>query len=333
MLQEWSEEVSDYLEKAGLDANGGGEYSFSNYGRPTAITAKDDTISSSSSSSSSVDASESSTPSTTTPNGKSRVVNVGSQPDITATTTKTVVVGKKEKVCMPVPRAAKEGEAVLPHTDLSDLSKRIEIVTTAALPWMTGTAVNPLLRAAYLVQGRAAAGGSVTLMLPWLERVGDRERVYGKERAASFLVPNDQEDYIRNWLLKSAQMPESTVQELRIRWYTAWQNPIENSIYSMGDITALIPDEDVDICILEEPEHLNWYRAPGENWTKKFKHVVGILHTNYFQVRAIVMICVVLCPPQRQLLVHRSIMFSFDANDCLLCLFFIYSTLWISQLP
>lgn len=25
------------------------------------------------------------------------------------------------------------------------------------------------------------------------------------------------------------------------------------------------------------------YRAPGESWTKKFKHVVGILHTNYFQ--------------------------------------------------
>ncbi len=28
---------------------------------------------------------------------------------------------------------------------------------------------------------------------------------------------------------------------------------------------------------------LNRYRAPGESWTKKFKHVVGILHTNYFQ--------------------------------------------------
>jgi digalactosyldiacylglycerol synthase len=50
----------------------------------------------------------------------------------------------------------------------------------------------------------------------------------------------------------------------------------------MGDITALVSADDIDICILEEPEHLNWYRAPGEHWTEKFKHVVGIIHTNYF---------------------------------------------------
>ena len=51
----------------------------------------------------------------------------------------------------------------------------------------------------------------------------------------------------------------------------------------MGDITALIPDDEADACILEEPEHLNWYRAPftSKTWLEKFKHVVGIIHTNY----------------------------------------------------
>ena len=71
----------------------------------------------------------------------------------------------------------------------------------------------------------------------------------------------------------------------------------------MVDICSLIPDEEADIAILEEPEHLNWFRVPPQlddkqkdvaneiervamektelGWAVKFKHVVGILHTNY----------------------------------------------------
>ena len=49
----------------------------------------------------------------------------------------------------------------------------------------------------------------------------------------------------------------------------------------MGDMCSLIPDNEADVCVLEEPEHLNWYRAPGKGWTKKFHYVVGIVHTNY----------------------------------------------------
>ena len=52
-------------------------------------------------------------------------------------------------------------------------------------------------------------------------------------------------------------------------------------IFPMGDITRLIPDDEADVCIMEEPEHLNWFRASGVNWSKKFTHVVGVIHTNY----------------------------------------------------
>ena len=113
-----------------------------------------------------------------------------------------------------------------------------------------------------MLEGREDAGGGVTLMVPWLERRQDQEHVYGSQKL--FETPAQQEEYIRTWLRDTAGLPEAS-EKLRIEWYTAWQNKVENSLYSMGDITALIPEDEVDIMILEEPEHLNWYRAPGES--------------------------------------------------------------------
>ena len=76
-------------------------------------------------------------------------------------------------------------------TDESDLRPSHErgcrtfwVVTTAALPWMTGTAVNPLLRAAHLSRmNRDYANGksTVTLVIPWLESATDRVQLYGEE--------------------------------------------------------------------------------------------------------------------------------------------------------
>jgi len=266
MLQDWSDDVQEYMEKIESESRGYPMSQFGNAEKLETTLEIDNKREESKEGESIVHLKQFKND---TSNGSSDVY--GNQ--------KQAHKSKKKAISLPVPTPKKDGEDVVSHTDIAIKSKRILIVTTASLPWMTGTAVNPLLRAAYMTTGRSEVGGSVTLMLPWLERRLDQEQVYGSNNV--FDSPKEQEIFIRKWLRDSAKLPAPS-EELNIKWYTAWQNRAENSVYSMGDITALIPKEEVDICILEEPEHLNWYRAPGDSWTDKFKHVVGIIHTNYF---------------------------------------------------
>ncbi len=130
-----------------------------------------------------------------------------------------------------------------------------------------GTSMNPLLRAAYLAGQRGK--GFVTLMLPWLDEE-KQGTLFGNK---TFSTPSQQETYILNWL-RDANLIHGA-NSLRIIWYPGRFVDKMGSIFPVEDVTSLIPDEEADVCILEEPEHLTWFRATGSNWSKKFSHVVS----------------------------------------------------------
>ncbi|KAI6696519.1 hypothetical protein NL676_016638 [Syzygium grande] len=156
--------------------------------------------------------------------------------------------------------------------DMTDQKRHVAIVTTASLPWMTGTAINPLFRAAYLAK---SANQNVTLLVPWLCK-SDQELVYPNN--VTFSSSEEQETYIRNWLEERIGFKA----DFKISFYPGKFQKERRSIIPAGDTSQFIPSKDADIAVLEEPEHLNWYHH-GKRWTDKFNHVVGVVHTNYLE--------------------------------------------------
>ena len=151
---------------------------------------------------------------------------------------------------------------ITPQSDLTRPGRYFHIVTTAALPWFTGTAVNPLLRAAYLHRRTQEINRNamiteppqswVVLVIPWLELREDQELLYGQV----FTNTTQQEAYIRDWLRHQANMPD-VADALEIAWYPARYHTDLCSIFAMGDMMKQLDPEKMDVAILEEPEHVN----------------------------------------------------------------------------
>ncbi|KAH8058001.1 digalactosyldiacylglycerol synthase [Aureococcus anophagefferens] len=170
-------------------------------------------------------------------------------------------------------------------------------MTTASVPWLTGTAINPLLRAAHLTAGRP--DGAVTLYLPWLEP----ERQHEVYKDIRFETRGDQARYVAAWVRDTAGMAEAAG-KLRIAFYDAHYHTPQGSIYPMGRTVEALPRADFrrydggggaeagawapDVVVLEEPEHLNWYSfvdGDASAWRSQ-GHVVGVVHTHYVSYAA-----------------------------------------------
>lgn len=152
--------------------------------------------------------------------------------------------------------------------------RQVCIVTTASVPWKTGTAINPLLRAAYLAHETTC---KVTLVIPWLA-VEEQAAIFPE--GLTFFKPSEQAAYVRTFVLERCRFTA----DFDFVFYPARYDKLFFSISPAqgSSIIDAIPYEKRDCAILEEPEHLNWWERRNR-WTDEFQHVVGVMHTNYYQ--------------------------------------------------
>ena len=153
----------------------------------------------------------------------------------------------------------------------------IAIVTTATIPWLTGTSVNPTFRAATL----ARKGHHVTLYLPWLPNEGDQAEIYGRH----FNSKEDHEEEIFSWIKKNTgNVPPG----LRIAWYMATWRRAMQSVFPLTPFSEEFATRpDLDLLILEEFEHLytdaqHLIMNPSFLLGWEARNVISITHTNYF---------------------------------------------------
>mmetsp|Transcript_7478 Transcript_7478/g.22703 ORF Transcript_7478/g.22703 Transcript_7478/m.22703 type:complete len:532 (+) Transcript_7478:91-1686(+) len=159
--------------------------------------------------------------------------------------------------------------------DLEKHKRKIAVCTTASVPWLTGTAVNPAIRALEL----SKLGHRVALLIPWLN-ANDQPIVFSGKKM--FDNKEQQADYVRSWMrdilkeqgIEGVELPEICF------YYGGYARDV-GSVYPLSDIVSALPTGfDRDILLLEEPEHLTWYYY-GDRLPHQFRFVVGVIHTNY----------------------------------------------------
>nr|CRH05956.1 putative GT4 : related to digalactosyldiacylglycerol synthase [Candidatus Magnetococcus massalia] len=143
--------------------------------------------------------------------------------------------------------------------------KTINIVTTASLPWRTGTAILALFRAYHLAQ----RGLDVTLYIPWIPKQ-QQSQLFGEDQL--FDHHWEQEAYLRG------QLPDFHGDNLQFVFYPARYFAALGSILPSAPIAPQLCR--CDWLILEEPEHLNW-KHPWNRYRDRAKRVTGIVLTNY----------------------------------------------------
>jgi hypothetical protein len=154
-------------------------------------------------------------------------------------------------------------------SDISDPTRHIWIVTTASLPWRTGTSINPFLRALHFVRRRLhlyhsdKIVGKVSLVIPWINDMEDAMKLYGGVVTEKGEKGKEQQiQWMKSYAINQCGMSDE-IKHLNILFYDAEYWVSFGSIFPSVDICSLIPFDEADIAILEEPEHLNWFRAPS----------------------------------------------------------------------
>lgn len=149
---------------------------------------------------------------------------------------------------------------------MTDLAFPVVIVTTAAIPWMTGTSISPLFRASTLQD----LGYKVRIYLPWVD--AETQQTLFAEGLA-FADQAEQREFIQQWMVDNGLNTH-----VEINFYPAKYDKLFLSIYPAKPLPQLIVP--ASILLLEEPEHL-FFKHGLHTKALQADHVWAVLHTNY----------------------------------------------------